>query len=66
MNALAIALIAVVGFAVDFAIIGGGFWATFIIGHSFWWWILIIQFSWGQTVATYKFVDAVNGKPAFK
>lgn len=61
MKYLAIALIVLFGFAIDAAILACGVWLTFFLGHSYWWWAMVLMLSWGQTIGTYKFVNAVNG-----
>ena len=62
MKAIAIAIIVVVGTAADLAILAAGVWLTFFLGFSFWWWLLVMMLSWGETVACYKFVNSVNGQ----
>ena len=64
MKHFAIAMVGCMGFLVDLAILAVGTWLTFFLGHSFWWWLLILSLSWGQTVATYKIVNAINGMEA--
>jgi hypothetical protein len=61
MKPIAIAIIVLASTCTDLAILAAGVWLTFFLGHSFWWWILVIVLSWGETVASYKFVNAVNG-----
>ena len=63
MKAIAIAIIVVAGTAADLAILGAGVWLTFFLGFSFWWWLLVMMLSWGETAACYKFVNSVNGLP---
>ena len=63
MKELAIAIVAVFGLAADLAILAAGVWLTFVLGFSFWWWVLVLMLSWGETVATYKLVNAINGEP---
>lgn len=60
----AIATIAVVGLLCDLSILAAGVWLTFILGFSFWWWLFVMLLSWGETIAIYKLVNAVNGELA--
>lgn len=61
MKAAVILIIVLIGTSADLAILAAGVWLTFFLGYSFWWWVLVMVLSWGETVATYKFVSGING-----
>lgn len=63
MQVIAIVIVALACITFEVIILGAGVWITFILGHSYWWWVVVVFMSCGICPFAYNMANAINGHP---